>query len=167
MFTKALKQLFDDVNWGAVDYCIIDMPPGTGDAAISLSQMVKLSGAVVVTTPQEVAMADVRKSINMLNKVNIPIIGLVENMSGFVTPEGQTFDIFGKGGGEMLSKKFSLPLLSSIPIDLDLRSGGDSGVPLASQNETKIARIFNDLAMKVVELVENNRETIADVAIVN
>lgn len=153
MFTKALQQLFSDVKWGDLDYCIIDMPPGTGDAQLSLAQMVKLSGAVVVTTPQEVAMADVRKMLNMLEKVNVPVYGLVENMSGFTTESGEKVNIFGEGGGELLAKKFNLPLLSSIPIDMDLRIGGDKGCP-ASIDKDNIAKLFDDLAEKLVGLVD-------------
>ena len=97
MFNKALNQMFEDISWGALDYLIIDMPPGTGDAQLSLSQMVKLAGAVVVTTPQEVACADVRKSINMLKKVNVDVLGIVENMSGLQMPDGSMMPIFGSG----------------------------------------------------------------------
>ncbi|MEZ4754659.1 MAG: Mrp/NBP35 family ATP-binding protein, partial [Bdellovibrionota bacterium] len=117
MFNKAMQQLFNDVSWGEVDYCIVDMPPGTGDAQISLTQMVKLAGAVVVTTPQEVALSDVRKSINMLAKVNVDVLGIVENMAGFKAPDGTIHEIFGAGGGQQLAEKFSLPLLASIPLD--------------------------------------------------
>ncbi len=103
MFGKAIAQLFQDVRWGDVDVCIVDMPPGTGDAQLSLSQLVKLDGVVMVTTPQEVALSDVRRAINMFGKVNVPVLGVVENMAGFVTPSGETIDIFGKGGGEALA----------------------------------------------------------------
>ena len=118
MFNKALTQLFQDVNWGSVDYCIVDMPPGTGDAQISLSQLVKLAGAVVVTTPQEMALADVRKAMNMLKKVNVDILGMVENMSGFVTPDGKRYDIVGSDGGRKTSEMFSVALRASIRIDI-------------------------------------------------
>ena len=109
MFNKALNQLFNDVNWGEVQYCIVDMPPGTGDAQISLCQMVQLAGAVVVTTPQEVSLADVRKSINMLAKVNVPVLGVVENMAGLVMPDGSIQNIFGSGGGVSLAPKIPGP----------------------------------------------------------
>ncbi|MEY4700685.1 MAG: hypothetical protein RL326_872, partial [Pseudomonadota bacterium] len=127
MFNKALNQMFEDVSWGALDYLIIDMPPGTGDAQISLTQLVKLAGAVVVTTPQEVALADVRKSINMLRKVQVPILGIVENMSGLPLPDGSVVPVFGSGGGEKTAREFGVPLLAQIPIDVAIREGGDAG----------------------------------------
>lgn len=154
MFNKALTQLFQDVNWGEVDYCIVDMPPGTGDAAISLSQMVKLTGAVVVTTPQEVALADVRKSINMLKKVNVPLLGIVENMSGFVSPDGAVHYIFGQGGGEKTAKEFGTSLLASIPIDPAIRQGGDDGLPIVFQANSPTALAFHTLAKEVMDIID-------------
>lgn len=164
MFNKALDQLFNDVNWGEVDYCVVDMPPGTGDAQISLAQNFRLSGAVVVTTPQEVALADVRKAISMLNKVNVPILGIVENMSGFQLPSGEIFNVFGSGGGESLSAKYGLPLLAKIPLDIKIREGGDTAKPIASE-DGPISRIFADLALKVVTSVANNQTS--SVAVIN
>lgn len=155
MFNKAMQQLFNDVSWGEVDYCIVDMPPGTGDAQISLTQMVQLAGAVVVTTPQEVALSDVRKSINMLKKVNVDILGLVENMAGFVTPEGKTYNIFGEGGGKQLADKFSIKLLASIPLDPAIREGGDKGSPVSLQDDNKSSKIFNDLALQLIEILDS------------
>lgn len=154
MFNKALTQLFQDVNWGEVDYCIVDMPPGTGDAAISLSQMVKLAGAVVVTTPQEVALADVRKSINMLKKVNVPLLGIVENMSGFVAPDGSIHYIFGQGGGEKTAKEFGTELLASIPIDPAIRQGGDNGLPIVFQESSLTSVAFHALAKHLMEILD-------------
>lgn len=154
MFTKALQQLFSDVRWGDIDYCIIDMPPGTGDAMLSLSQMLKLTGAVVVTTPQEVAMADVRKMINMLEKVKVPVLGLVENMAGFKSPTGEVIDLFGKGGGEILSKNFSYPLLASIPIEIEIREGGDAGAPAGFDKEN-IAKIFDKLSLDLISILDS------------
>lgn len=167
MLTKAMKQLFEDVSWGAIDYCIVDMPPGTGDAALSLAQMVQLSGAVVVTTPQEVAMADVRKSINMLAKVNVPVLGIVENMCGFKAPDGSVFDIFGRGGGEEIAKKFNLPLLDSVPIDPAIRVGGDEGKPVAVDSNSELAAIFDAITLKVIENLANLAESIAQPKVVN
>ncbi len=152
MFNKALNQLFNDVSWGDVDYCIIDMPPGTGDAQISLTQMVALSGAVVVTTPQEVALADVRKSINMLRKVNVEVLGVIENMSGFVTPDGQRFDIFGSGGGEKLAQTFGTRLLASIPLIEEIRVGGDEGVPIVASGK---GEVFHLIARDLIETLES------------
>ena len=166
MFNKALKQLFEDVNWGVVDYCLVDMPPGTGDAQISLCQMVPLAGAVVVTTPQEVALADVRKSINMLKKVNVDVLGIVENMSGFVTPDGQTYDIFGTGGGADLANKLNIPLLASIPLDPAIRVGSDEGKPLAYDSNQKSAEIFNQMALKLIAILDNKLVSRQDVKII-
>ncbi len=154
MFNKALTQMFQDVSWGEVDYCIVDMPPGTGDAQISLSQMVKLAGAVVVTTPQEVALADVRKSVNMLSKVNVEVLGVVENMSGFATPDGKVHEIFGTGGGRALAEKLGVPLLASLPIDISIREGGDRGVPVACNPNSVSGKAFMDLALSLVEILD-------------
>lgn len=167
MFNKALQQLFHDVNWGKVDYCIIDMPPGTGDAQISLAQMVALSGAVIVTTPQEVAMADVRKAINMLDKVNVEVLGIIENMAGFITPSGERFDIFGSGGGKMLADKFNVPLLGSVPIYEEIRQGGDLGTPVADNPDSAAGKIFNQLALKLIEILGKKQKPGAGVTIVN
>jgi ATP-binding protein involved in chromosome partitioning len=166
MFNKALNQMFEDVNWGAVDYMIIDMPPGTGDAQLSLSQMVKLSGAVVVTTPQEVALADVRKSINMLKKVNVDVLGIVENMSGLPMPDGSLMPIFGSGGGERTAKDFGVPLLAQIPIDVAVREGGDAGKPI-SCGEGSSARIFHKLAEQVVAILDAKQQEQPAFKIVN
>lgn len=155
MFNKALNQLFNDVNWGEVDYCIVDMPPGTGDAQISLSQMVQLAGAVVVTTPQEVALADVRKSINMLRRVNVDVLGLVENMAGFMAPDGTVHHIFGEGGGKRTADEFGVPLLASIPIDSEIRKGGDEGLPCVYQEGNRGAQAFQELAAKVIQILDS------------
>lgn len=129
MFGKGITQLFGDVTWGDIDVCIVDLPPGTGDAQLSLSQLVQLAGVVVVTTPQEVALSDVRRAINMFKKVDVPVLGLIENMSGFVAPNGECFDIFGTGGGEELERTYGIPLIGKIPLDISIREGGDNGVP--------------------------------------
>ena len=115
--------MFQDVAWGTPDYCIVDMPPGTGDAQISLTQIVKISGAVVVTTPQEVALADVRKAVNMLARVSVPVLGVIENMAGFKLPSGEVADIFGANGGRLLAESLGVPLLASIPIEISIRKG--------------------------------------------
>jgi len=167
MFNKALTQMFQDVRWGEVDYCIVDMPPGTGDAQISLSQMVKLAGAVVVTTPQEVALADVRKSINMLTKVNVPTLGIIENMSGFVTPDGKSFDIFGSGGGAKLAQKIGVPLLATIPIDMGIREGGDVGRPIACEVGSPSGKIFHGLALKLIEILDKRIDAAPFLNVVN
>jgi len=166
MFNKALAQMFQDVNWGSVDYMIIDMPPGTGDAQLSLSQMVKISGAVVVTTPQEVALADVRKSINMLKKVNVDVLGIVENMSGLPMPDGSVMPIFGSGGGERTAQEFGVPLLAKLPIDLKVREGGDTGAPVAC-GEGATAEQFHTLAARVISILEARKSAQPGLSIVN
>ncbi len=167
MFAKALNQLFFDVNWGDVDVCVVDMPPGTGDAALSLAQMVQLTGSVVVTTPQEVALADVRKAINMLAKVNVPLLGIVENMAGFQSSDGTVVDIFGAGGGEAVATKFNVPLLASIPILVDIRKGGDLGSPAAFESNPECSEIFSNLAQKLDSIVENSQNQQSRVSVVN
>lgn len=164
MFNKALHQMFNDVSWGKVDYFVVDMPPGTGDAQISLAQLVKISGAVVVTTPQEVALADVRKSINMLAKVNVPVLGVVENMAGFKAPDGKIHNIFGEGGGKALADKFNIPLLMQIPLDPAIREGGDAGKPVALSTS---AQPFEQLALKVIAAIDKNEAARPALNIVN
>ena len=167
MFNKALNQLFHDVSWGQVDYYIVDMPPGTGDAQLSLAQLVKIEGAVVVTTPQEVALADVRKAINMLAKVNVPVLGLIENMAGFIAPDGKRYDIFGTGGGEALAKTLNLPLLAQIPLIQAIREGGDSGSPVACDPSTPAGQVFSQLALKLVDILAKKQESLGALKVVN
>jgi ATP-binding protein involved in chromosome partitioning len=131
MLHGALQQFFRDVKWGTLDYLIIDMPPGTGDVALSLSQMVPVADAIVVTTPQQVSLADSRRAVAMYKKLNIPPLGIIENMSYFVCGHcGQEADIFGRGGGEQMATDLSLPFLGRVPIYQPIREGGDAGVPL-------------------------------------
>jgi ATP-binding protein involved in chromosome partitioning len=131
MLHGAVTQFFRDVKWTNVDYLIVDMPPGTGDIALSLSQSVPVAGAVVVTTPQSVSLADTKRAVMMYRKLNIPVIGLIENMSHFVCPSCEhESDIFGKGGGEALATELSVPFLGRVPLYEPVRAGGDSGVPI-------------------------------------
>ncbi len=167
MFNKALAQMFEDVRWGEVDYCIVDMPPGTGDAQLSLAQLCQLAGAVVVTTPQEVALADVRKAINMLSKVNVDVLGIVENMSGFVTPDGKNYNIFGVGGGEALAAKYGVPLLAKIPLDTRIREGGDSGVPVVSDPQNPAGAQFRALSLKLIEILDRKLDSAGEVRIIS
>ena len=118
MIHSAVQQFLKDVEWGPLDYLVFDMPPGTGDAQLSLSQTLPLSGAIMVTTPQEVSLLDVRKGLQMFRKMNVPVLGIVENMAGFACPScGHATAIFGEGGGEKLAREFDVPVLGSIPID--------------------------------------------------
>ena len=128
MLHGSINQFLGDTDWGELDYLIIDMPPGTGDVALTLSQALPLAGAVVVCTPQEVALLDAIKAISMFRKVNIPIAGMVENMSGFVCPDcGKTYDIFGHGGAKSKAAELNVPFLGELPIDITLRTAGDEG----------------------------------------
>jgi ATP-binding protein involved in chromosome partitioning len=132
MLHGVIQQFFREVRWQGIDYLIVDMPPGTGDVALSLSQTVPVSGSVVVTTPQTVSLADTRRAIRMYQKLNVPTLGLIENMSHFVCPScHHESDIFGKGGGEALAQELSVPFLGRIPIYEPIRIGGDTGVPIA------------------------------------
>jgi ATP-binding protein involved in chromosome partitioning len=131
MLHGVIQQFFREVRWANIDYLIVDMPPGTGDVALSLSQTVPVSGAVVVTTPQTVSVADTRRAVRMYQKLNIPTLGLVENMSHFVCPNCRhESDIFGKGGGEALAEELAVPFLGRIPVYEPIRIGGDTGVPI-------------------------------------
>jgi ATP-binding protein involved in chromosome partitioning len=144
MLHGALQQFFREVKWADLDYLVVDMPPGTGDVALSLSQTVPVAGAVVVTTPQLVSLADTRRAVAMYKKLNIPPLGLVENMSYFVCPDcNHEADIFGRGGGEQLAAELGIPFLGRIPIYQPIREGSDSGVPLVvSEPESPAARAF-------------------------
>jgi ATP-binding protein involved in chromosome partitioning len=131
MLHGVIQQFFRDVRWPELDYLIVDMPPGTGDVALSLSQSVPVSGAVVVTTPQTVSLADTRRAVRMYEKLHIPTLGLIENMSHFVCPDcGRESDLFGKGGGEALAAELQVPFLGRIPLYEPVRVGGDRGVPI-------------------------------------
>ncbi len=145
---KALAQFFEDVAWGALDYLVVDLPPGTGDAQLSLCQLVPMTGAVMVTTPQKVALIDVQKGVDMFRRLRVPVLGLIENMSSFVCPCcGTRSDIFDHGGGERAAKEWGLPYLGDIPIDPRVRAGGDSGVPVVlSHPESAAAEAFRSTA---------------------
>jgi ATP-binding protein involved in chromosome partitioning len=131
MLHGAIQQFFRDVRWNDIDYLIVDMPPGTGDIALSLSQSVPVAGAVLVTTPQSVSVADTRRAIHMYRKLNIPPIGLIENMSHFECPQcGHESDLFGRGGGEALAEELKVPFLGRVPLYAPVRRGGDSGTPI-------------------------------------
>jgi len=155
MASGAIKQFMSDVEWGELDYLIFDMPPGTGDIQLTLVQSIPLTGAVVVTTPQEVSLIDARKALKMFNRVNVPLLGIVENMSYFIAPDtGKRYDIFGDGGGENLSKELDTFFLGGIPIDPRIRKGGDNGVPILydipdSDEAKKLLHISRNLVERV------------------
>jgi ATP-binding protein involved in chromosome partitioning len=153
LVSKMIRQLLDRVKWGALDYLVIDLPPGTGDPSITIAQSLPLCSILMVTTPQEVALADVRRSIGLFRKIGQTIIGLVENMSFFLCGHAsEPIEIFGSGGGERLSKETNIPLLGRIPLDLLVRQGGDNGVPLlVSDPDSSTGRVFREIARKISE----------------
>ena len=162
--SNALKQLITDAQWGELDFFIMDLPPGTGDIHLTLVQTMGITGAIVVTTPQEVALADARKGVNMFTgeKVNVPVLGLVENMSWFTPaelPENKYY-IFGKDGGKRLADELGVPLLAQIPLVQSIRECGDAGCPIAFDENSILSVAFNTLAKNVVERVEfrNNNQ---------
>ncbi len=148
MVHTAIQQFFRDVLWGELDYLLVDLPPGTGDAQLSLSQIVPLTGAVTVTTPQEVALYDVRKGLMMFKKVNVPLLGIIENMSFFVCGHcGERTEIFSFAGGERAAQKFDIPFLGRIPLDPAIREGGDAGMPIvASVPDSPLTQAFQGAA---------------------
>jgi len=135
MVTRYTQQFLRQVEWGELDYLVLDLPPGTGDIQLTIVQTVALSGAIIVTTPQEVALIDARKAATMFDKVNVSLLGLIENMSYFMSPsDGKRYDIFGSGGGEREAKRLRVPLLGQIPIDITTREAGDRGIPIVSDD---------------------------------
>ena len=165
MASKALRQLFSDAEWGELDYMFIDLPPGTGDIHLTLVSAVPLTGAVVVSTPQHVALADAQKGINMfqLPAVNVPVLGLVENMAYFTPAElpGNKYYIFGKDGCKKLAEELNVPFLGQIPLVQSIREGGDSGHPSSLENDTPISKAFRDLADQVVRQVAIRNANVA------
>jgi ATP-binding protein involved in chromosome partitioning len=151
MIDSAIKQFIKDVEWGELDYLIFDMPPGTGDAQLSLTQVIPLAGAVMVTTPQDVSLLDVRKGLAMFRKMNVPLLGIVENMAGFACPHCEhVTPIFGEGGGQKLGEEFGVPVLGSIPLDVEIRIGGDTGTPIVvARPDSPQAQAFRRVAAAV------------------
>jgi ATP-binding protein involved in chromosome partitioning len=160
LVTGLLRQFLKDVAWGELDMLLIDMPPGTGDAQLTLVQQVPLTGGVVVTTPQAVSLLDVERGIAMFQQVNTPVLGIVENMSFFQCPDcGEREEIFGGGGGQRLEKDFGVPLLGQIPILPEIRSSGDAGTPLVvEQPEHPVSRLYLAIAEKMLQHVAAEHE---------
>jgi len=160
MASNAVKQLFNDTNWGELDYLIVDLPPGTGDIHITITQSFPISGAVVVTTPQQVALADTHKGLAMFKMpgINIPILGVVENMSYFTPAElpDNKYYIFGKGGGTELARRFDVPFLGEIPIIQSIAEAGDAGKPVALDQHPLLDEIFGNIASKVAQQISIN-----------
>jgi len=152
MIQKTIQQFFSQVDWGTLDYLLVDLPPGTGDAQLSLCQTAPLDGGVIVTTPQEASLGVVRKGIAMFQKVNVPLLGIIENMSYFTTPNGERVEIFGHGGGRGEAARLEIPFLGEIPIYTEIREGGDLGVPVAmSLSDKPPGQAFIDVAKKLHE----------------
>jgi ATP-binding protein involved in chromosome partitioning len=154
MLHSAIKQFITDVDWGELDYLVIDLPPGTGDVQLSLSQTLELQGGVIVTLPQQVSLDDALRGINMFQELGIPIFGVVENMSYLETPDGEKMDIFGGGGGEKLAEMTNVPYIGSIPIDPQVRIGGDSGTPVAlSHPDAAVSKALVEITEKIAAQV--------------
>lgn len=150
MLHSAIRQFLTDVDWGELDYLVVDLPPGTGDAALSLAQSLPLSGGLIVTLPQEVSLEDARRGLEMFRQLNIPILGVVENMSYLELPDGTRMDVFGTGGGERLAKDSNVPFIAAIPMDAAVRTGGDNGKPvILSAPDTPVARALHAMAEDV------------------
>jgi ATP-binding protein involved in chromosome partitioning len=150
MLHSAIRQFLTDVAWGELDYLIVDLPPGTGDAALSLAQSLPLSGGIIVTLPQQVSLDDARRSLEMFRQLDVPVFGVVENMSYLELPNGDRMDIFGAGGGERLSKEAGVPFIGAIPMDPTVRQGGDTGKPVVvSHPDSSVARALSHIAEDV------------------
>lgn len=162
MLASAIRQFVNDVEWGELDYLIIDLPPGTGDVQLSLSQTLKLTGAVIVTTPQEIAMDDAVRALQMFKMpaINVPVLGIVENMSWFETIElpGRKFEIFGNGAGEKLSSSFTVPFLGKLPLEYELSKSADNGELLKN---TRFVNLFSDIAGNLVRSIAQNMQATA------
>ena len=157
MATKYTQQFLRQVAWDQLDYLVLDLPPGTGDIQLTIMQTVALDGAVIVTTPQEVALIDARKAVSMFSKLNVPILGIIENMSYFLCPsDGVSYHIFGKGGGEHEARRLNVPLLAQIPIEMSVRESGDEGHPVALIDPTKSAasQAFHHLAGQIIGILD-------------
>jgi len=163
MLHGALQQFLKDVAWGDLDYLVLDLPPGTGDVALSLAQRTSVTGALMVTTPQHVATDDVYKAVSMCAKVDIPILGVVENMSWFVDSAGVKHELFGKGGGQAIADFAKAPLLAQIPIDQTVREWGDKGTPVVqAAPESAVGAAFMQLADRVIEVVTARADEMGD-----
>jgi len=159
MVDRALRQFLTDLHWGALDYLIIDLPPGTGDAQLTLTQNAPLTGAVIVTTPQDVSLVDARKGLEMFREVRVPVLGIVENMSYFVGDDGKRYEIFRHGGGRKLAEAAQVPFLGDIPIDPRVAECGDVGEPIVVRHpDSTVALAYRALADNVVAQLANTSE---------
>ncbi|MDH5378184.1 MAG: iron-sulfur cluster carrier protein ApbC, partial [Gammaproteobacteria bacterium] len=151
MVTQALEQMLQETNWRELDYLVIDLPPGTGDIQLTLSQRIPVSGAVIVTTPQDIALLDARKALKMFEKVNVPVFGIIENMSIHICSKcGHEEHIFGSGGGERMAQDYDVELLGALPLDLSIREQADSGTPtVVAQADSRISQIYREIARRL------------------
>ncbi len=160
MLHSAIRQFVTDVDWGDLDYLVADLPPGTGDAPLSLAQSLSLSGGIIVTLPQQVSLEDATRSLQMFQQLQVPVLGVVENMSYLELPDGTRMDIFGTGGGQRLAESAGVPFLAAIPMDPAVREGGDTGKPIiVSQPNSPVARAFADLAEQVATAMESGESS--------
>ncbi len=155
MIHSAIRQFLEDVNWGNLDYLVVDLPPGTGDASLSLAQSLSLTGAVIVTTPQKVALSDVVRGVKMFQQLNVPILGVIENMSYFVAPDtGTRYDIFGHGGGADMARQVGVEFLGEVPLEPTVREGGDEGQPIVVRDPSSpAAQAIREIAQKIAAAV--------------
>jgi len=156
MVISAITQMLREVDWGELDVLVVDMPPGTGDAQLTMAQQVPLAGAVIVSTPQDLALIDARKGLNMFRKVNVPVLGIVENMSYFACPKcGEHSNIFGHGGARDEAEKLGVPFLGEVPLDMVVRERSDSGQPVVvTAPDSQHAGIYRDIAKAVMSEIE-------------
>ena len=167
MLHSAIQQFITDVSWGELDYLVVDLPPGTGDVQLSLAQTLSITGGVIVTLPQQVSLEDALRGLEMFRQMEIPILGVVENMSYLTLPNGDTMDVFGTGGGERMAKAANVSFLGAVPMDPGVRQGGDSGKPLViEQPESVVTKELEDIAIKIalktgLKALDNQKETLS------
>lgn len=164
MLHSTIRQFLQDVDWGDLDYLVIDLPPGTGDASLSLAQSMSISGAVIVTTPQKVAISDVIRSVGMFQQLNVPVTGVIENMSYFVAPDtGNRYDIFGHGGGKTMAEEVNVPFLGEIPLEPIVRESGDAGTPVVLREpEAAAAKAIRQIARQIAAAISVQNLSTAD-----
>ena len=154
MVSSTIKTFTGKVLWENIDFLIIDMPPGTGDALLTFSQEIYIDGAVIITTPQDIAIIDVKRGVEMFKKTNVKIIGIIENMTSFTSGDGIEHFIFGKDGGKNIASKFNLELLGQIPIDINLRKNSDEGLPFVEEfKDHKVSKLFLEIANKITKII--------------
>jgi ATP-binding protein involved in chromosome partitioning len=154
MVASTIKTFTNKVLWDDVDFLIIDMPPGTGDALLTFSQEIDIDGAIIVTTPQDIAIIDVKRGIEMFKRTNVKILGIIENMTSFTSDDGVEHFIFGKDGGKNIAAKFNIELLGQIPININLRKGSDEGLPLTEVlRDHKLSKIFQNIVKKIIKIL--------------